>query len=161
MAAVPAVAPAVASTAVQVAVDFGKSGSGWAGAVIFNIWLRRQLRERRMSQRQLAMLSGVDHSTISRLLRGDRAPTLETATKLAHALRQLSVPEEAPVYFDRLTEATIFPTQRVEAALRGDEELEDIDVRNLMHAYLALRARRRQARRVDGAPLPEVGRLSP
>jgi transcriptional regulator with XRE-family HTH domain len=161
LAAVPAVAPAVAHSAVQVALDFGKSGSGWAGAVVFNIWLRRQLRERRMSQRQLAMLSGVDHSTISRLLRGDRAPTLETATKLAHALRQLAAPEEAPVYFDRLTEATIFPTQRVEAALRGDEELDEIDVRHIMHAYLVLRARRRQAKRVNGGPVGEVGALGP
>jgi transcriptional regulator with XRE-family HTH domain len=162
MAAVPAVAPAVAHSAVQVAVDFGKSGSGWAATVVFNLWLRRQLRERRMSQRQLAMLSGVDHSTISRLLRGDRAPTLETATKLAHALRQVAQPEDTPIYFERLPETTIFPTQRVEAALLGDEELEDIDVRNLMHAYLALRARRRRARRAEnGAAVSEMGRPGP
>lgn len=147
--AVPAVAPSVAHSAVQVAVDFGKSGSGWAATVVFNLWLRRQLRERRISQRQLAMLSGVDHSTISRLLRGDRAPTLETATKLAHALRQVAQPDEAPLYFDRLAETTIFPTQRVEAALLGDDELEDTDVRSLMQAYLALRARRRRARRLE------------
>jgi transcriptional regulator with XRE-family HTH domain len=160
--AVPAVAPAVAHSAVQVAVDFGKSGSGWAATVVFNLWLRRQLRERRMSQRQLAMLSGVDHSTISRLLRGDRAPTLETATKLAHALRQVAQPDEAPIYFDRLAQTTIFPTQRVEAALLGDEELEDVDDRSLMHAYLALRARRRREKRLgNGGAVLELGRGGP
>jgi transcriptional regulator with XRE-family HTH domain len=161
MMAVPAVAPSVAHSAVQVAVDFGKSGSGWAATVVFNLWLRRQLRERRMSQRQLAMLSGVDHSTISRLMRGDRAPTLETATKLAHALRQVAQPDEAPLYFDRLAETTIFPTQRVEAALLGDDELEDTDVRSLMQTYLALRARRRQAKRLENGGLLELGRGGP
>lgn len=161
IAVVPAVAPAVAHSAVQVAVDFGKSGSGWASTVVFNLWLRRQLRERRMSQRQLAMLSGVDHSTISRLLRGDRAPTLETATRLAHALRQVSQPEEAPLYFDRLPETTIFPTQRVEAALLGDEELDDTDVRNLMHTYLAMRARRRRAKLLQNGGVIEIAGRGP
>jgi len=45
----------------------------------FNEWLRTQLKAKKMSQRQLAQQSGVDHSTISRLVRGDRiedrAPT--------------------------------------------------------------------------------------
>ena len=38
----------------------------------FNSWLRGQLKEKKMSQRQLALQSGVDHSTISRLIKGDR-----------------------------------------------------------------------------------------
>ena len=33
----------------------------------FNEWLRAQLKAKKMSQRQLAQQSGVDHSTISRL----------------------------------------------------------------------------------------------
>ena len=49
----------------------------------FNEWLRAQLKAKKMSQRQLAQQSGVDHSTISRLIRGDRMPSLGTATKLA------------------------------------------------------------------------------
>ena len=49
----------------------------------FNEWLRGQLKAKKMSQRQLAQQSGVDHSTISRLIRGDRMPSLGTATKLA------------------------------------------------------------------------------
>ena len=36
----------------------------------FNSWLRSQLKEKKMSQRQLALQSGVDHSTISRLIKG-------------------------------------------------------------------------------------------
>ena len=38
----------------------------------FNSWLRSQLKEKKMSQRQLALQSGVDHSTISRLIKGDQ-----------------------------------------------------------------------------------------
>jgi len=45
----------------------------------FNEWLRSQLKAKKMSQRQLAQQSGVDHSTISRLIRGDRTPSLGTA----------------------------------------------------------------------------------
>ena len=48
----------------------------------FNEWLRSQLKAKKMSQRQLAQQSGVDHSTISRLIRGERTPSLGTATKL-------------------------------------------------------------------------------
>ena len=55
----------------------------------FNEWLRAQLKAKKMSQRQLAQQSGVDHSTISRLIRGDRMPSLGTATKLARGLREL------------------------------------------------------------------------
>ena len=53
----------------------------------FNEWLRAQLKSKRMSQRQLAQQAGVDHSTISRLVRGDRTPSLGTATKLARPCR--------------------------------------------------------------------------
>ena len=55
----------------------------------FNEWLRAQLKAKKMSQRQLAQQSGVDHSTISRLIRGDRMPSLGTATKLARGLREI------------------------------------------------------------------------
>ena len=51
----------------------------------FNEWLRAQLKAKKMSQRQLAQQSGVYHSTISRLVRGDRMPSLGTATKLARS----------------------------------------------------------------------------
>ena len=129
--------------AVAVAMEFGRAGSGWAGAIVFNLWLRRQMRERRMSQRQLAVLSGVNHSTISRLIRQDRHPSLETATKLAKALRKAGGELDTADYFERLPEETLFPARRVELALRGDELLDDEDVERLMRSYLRARENRR------------------
>ena len=132
---------------VAVAIEFGRAGGGWAGAIVFNVWLRRQMRMRRVRQRQLAALAGVDHSTISRLLREDRGPSLTTATKLAGALRQVpgeqAEPETAD-YFERNPEETVFPARRVELALRADEMLDDEQVRRLMNIYLDAR-RRHQA----------------
>ncbi len=145
-ASVIAIASPRIPTTVSMAVEFGKAGHGWAGAIVFNLWLRRQLRERRMSQRQLAHLSGVNHSTISRLLAGDRIPSLETATKLARALR---IPnEDIAAELGFVTGRPAMPTQRVEAALRGDETLDDNDVRELMAEYIA-RRRRLTLRTVD------------
>jgi transcriptional regulator with XRE-family HTH domain len=131
-----------APSSVAVAIEFGRAGGGWAGAIVFNLWLRRQMRERRMSQRQLAALAGVDHSTISRLLRHDRAPSLMTATKLAGALRQVPGEQAEPAtadFFERTPEETVFPARRVELALRGDELLDDEQVRRLMNIYLNAR----------------------
>ena len=54
----------------------------------FNEWLRAQLKAKKMSQRQLAQQSGVDHSTISRLIRGDRMPSLAESER-AHIVRVL------------------------------------------------------------------------
>ena len=62
----------------------------------FNEWLRAQLKAKKMSQRQLAQQSGVDHSTISRLIRGDRMPSLGTATKLARGLREIRDDADTP-----------------------------------------------------------------
>jgi transcriptional regulator with XRE-family HTH domain len=140
---------------VSVALEFGRAGGGWAGGIVFNLWLRRQLRERRMSQRQLAAMSGVDHSTISRLLRQDRQPSLTTATKLVKALRSVRLEEAEPEtaeYFERAPEETIFPARRVEMALRADEQLDDDQISRLMTMYLNAR-RMHQAQ----APSPEVG----
>jgi hypothetical protein len=47
-------------------------------------------------------------------------------------------------YFERVPEETIFPSRRVEMALRADELLYDAEVRRLMSLYLDAR-RRRQA----------------
>jgi transcriptional regulator with XRE-family HTH domain len=149
---VAVVAPRAATTTVSVAMDFARL-SGWAGPLVFNTWLRRQIRERRMSQRQLGALSGVDHSTISRLLRGQRMPTLETATKLVHALRMEWTDDQVATYFDLLPERTLFPIQRVESALRGDLELGDDDVKAIMDHYLK---RRIDRRRVSGIAAPEA-----
>jgi transcriptional regulator with XRE-family HTH domain len=112
----------------------------------FNAWLRRQLREKKMSQRQLALQSGVDHSTISRLVKGDRMPSLGTATKLARGLREISDDSEGPAYFATIGNRSMLPTTRVEYALRGDELLTEADVRELMQAYINVRTRRMRAR---------------
>ncbi len=138
-ASVIAVAGPQIPSAVNVAVEFGKAGHGWAGAAVFGIWLRRRLRERRMSQRQLANLSGVNHSTISRLLVGDRTPSLDTATRLARAL--LVANEDVGTELGFVAERPAMPIQRVEAALRGDEHLDEMDVRAIMETYIARRRR--------------------
>ena len=108
----------------------------------FNSWLRGQLKEKKMSQRQLALQSGVDHSTISRLIKGDRMPSLGTATKLARGLREIADEAEGPAYFATLNSRAVLPTTRVEYALRGDEILTEADVRELMQAYISVRTRR-------------------
>jgi len=108
----------------------------------FNEWLRAQLKAKKMSQRQLAQQSGVDHSTISRLIRGDRMPSLGTATKLARGLRELRDDADATQYLGVVASGTQNPTARVEYALRADELLNEAQVRQVMEYYLAVRMRR-------------------
>ena len=125
----------------------------------FNEWLRAQLKAKKMSQRQLAQASGVDHSTISRLVRGDRTPSLGTATKLARGLREIREDADAPQYLGLVSGgATMNPTARVEYALRADDALGEAQVRQVMEYYLAVRMRR-YARPV--APLPARPTYSP
>ncbi len=120
----------------------------------FNEWLRAQLKVKKMSQRQLAQASGVDHSTISRLVRGDRTPSLGTATKLARGLRELHDDADGPQYLRLVSSgATVNPTARVEYALRADDALGEPQVRQIMEYYLAVRMRR-YARPVAPAPRP-------
>ena len=108
----------------------------------FNEWLRAQLKAKKMSQRQLAQQSGVDHSTISRLIRGDRMPSLGTATKLARGLRELRDDADTPQYLGMVASGSTNPTARVEYALRADELLSEPQVRQIMEYYLAVRMRR-------------------
>ena len=105
----------------------------------FNEWLRAQLKVKKMSQRQLAQQSGVDHSTISRLIRGDRMPSLGTATKLARGLRELRDDADTPQYLRLVSAGAVNPTTRVEYALRADEWLSEPQVRQIMEYYLAVR----------------------
>src|SRR3990170_2926600 len=108
----------------------------------FNEWLRSQLKAKKMSQRQLAQQSGVDHSTISRLIRGDRTPSLGTATKLARGLREIHDEADTPQYFGLVASTATNPTARVEYSLRADEYLSEAQVRQVMEYYLAVRMRR-------------------
>jgi transcriptional regulator with XRE-family HTH domain len=127
----------------------------------FNEWLRTQLKAKKMSQRQLAQQSGVDHSTISRLIRGDRTPSLGTATKLARGLREIHDEADTPQYFGLIASGTTHPTARVEYALRADDYLAEPQVRQIMEYYLAVRMRRISSQqqptmpaRLPGAGLP-------
>jgi transcriptional regulator with XRE-family HTH domain len=108
----------------------------------FNDWLRSQLKAKKMSQRQLAQQSGVDHSTISRLIRGDRMPSLGTATKLARGLREIRDEDDGPQYLRLVGGQAHSPTARVEYALRADDVLGEAHVRQVMEYYLAVRRRR-------------------
>jgi hypothetical protein len=85
----------------------------------------------------------VDHSTISRLIRGDRMPSLGTATKLARGLRELREDADTTQYLGLVgTGTSTNPTARVEYALRADELLSEAQVRQIMEYYLAVRMRR-------------------
>ena len=108
----------------------------------FNEWLRAQLKAKKMSQRQLAQQSGVDHSTISRLIRGDRMPSLGTATKLARGLREIREDSDTSAALSVVSMGPQNPTARVEYALRADEALGEPQVRQIMEYYLAVRVRR-------------------
>jgi transcriptional regulator with XRE-family HTH domain len=102
----------------------------------FHRWLQDQLKARNMSQRQLAQRSGVDHSSISRLVRGDRLPSLHTAMRLA---RGIDPSLRDPGGFGAGAVAGISATARVEYALRVDDRLTEADVRDIMLYYLATR----------------------
>src|SRR5712692_10189340 len=108
----------------------------------FAEWLRAELKGRKMSQRQLAHHSGVDHSTISRLVRGGRMPSLGTATKLARGLRELRDDADPAQYLGLVSSGSTNPTARVSYSLGADEALSKAQVRQIMDYYLAVRMRR-------------------
>jgi len=126
----------------------------------FNEWLRAQLKAKKMSQRQLAQQSGVDHSTISRLIRGDRTPSLATATALARGLRELRDDSDMPVYLNVVSAGSANPMARVEYALRADEYLTEAQVRQIMEYYIAVRTRRFGGRGSLSEPARSSGGLS-
>jgi transcriptional regulator with XRE-family HTH domain len=108
----------------------------------FAHWLRAQMRARKISQRQLALRSGVDHSTICRLVQGDRTPTFGTATKLARGLRAFGDEGDAAGYLGIMAGRSGHPTARVESAIRADDVLGEYEVQQVMRYYEALRSRR-------------------
>jgi transcriptional regulator with XRE-family HTH domain len=111
----------------------------------FATWLRAQLVERKISQRLLAEQSGVCHSTISRLLRGEHSPSLGTAMKLAKGSRLLGERADSlPSQLSALTRPGD-PTRRVREALGSDPALSASQVGQVVTYYLAVR-RKSQAR---------------
>lgn len=119
-----------------------------SGRRAFNQWLRVQLKARNLTQRQLAQKSGVDHSTISRLTRGDGVPSLRTATML---MRGLGMAQDLGGLDGDSLGRSGSPAARVEYALRSDDLLSEAEVRGIMNVYLAARLR---PPRVDAAPAP-------
>jgi transcriptional regulator with XRE-family HTH domain len=57
------------------------------GAMEFREWLRRQIEERRLSVRMLALYSGLSNAAISEWLSGKRHPRPESLRRLAKGLR--------------------------------------------------------------------------
>ena len=62
---------------------------------LFIAWVRQVMSARGLTQRQVAMLAGVDHSTISRLLKGERVG-LKYVTAL-HLYRALDKESATPL----------------------------------------------------------------
>ena len=54
---------------------------------LFQAWLIRTVDDRGLSHAQLALRSGMDRSTVSRILAGERKPSLDTAIHLIEALQ--------------------------------------------------------------------------
>lgn len=125
-----------------------------AGSGTFNAWLRHRLETSRLTQRQLADKAGIHHSTISRLVRGHRIPSLRTVTSLAHAL---GVSESAAMLDELRPGSSRSRQAEVEYALRSDETLAEVDVREIMEQYLA--ARRAGTRHRPAAPKPSARRM--
>ena len=107
-----------------------------ASAGTFTEWLQGRLKASGLTQRQLAQKTGVDHSTISRLVRGEGTPSLHTAASLARAL---GMPDGSAVLDDLSLGASLSPAAGVEYALRSDESLSEAQVHELMGIYLAAR----------------------
>jgi len=96
----------------------------------FGAWLAQRMHARGMSQRQLAHRAGIDHSTISRLLRG-RVPTLSTALALQDVLAPGWGEVPAPNAPD------LHPAV-LSAMLRRDGVLTNDEIDRLVCAYAAL-----------------------
>ena len=140
----------------------GEAGARNASPHTFDEWLQSQLKATQLSQRQLAQKSGVDHSTISRLIQGGRTPSLRTAVSLA---RGLGMPDGG-ARSDASTARSGSRPAGVEYALRSDSSLDDSQVQAIMDVYLAARrppvaallAPREFARR---GPVPFVVQVAP
>lgn len=115
----------------------------------FGAYLRRELEARGWSVRYLALRSGVNHSTISRLLHG-RSPKLETLRRLQDVLMSQTARASMEIEGDDwLTD----PVRAVAAALAHDPLLDPQRADEVLRYYLA--------RRVSAAPHFQPERLPP
>ena len=100
--------------------------------------LRRELRARHWTMRYCALQAGVDHSTISRLVRGTRVPSLDTARRLDEALRGPSLSLGPAV---RLSATNLDPIKRVADALSHDPVLDRHTREQVLRYYAHVRSR--------------------
>jgi hypothetical protein len=80
-------------------------------------------------------------------------PSLSTATKLAHGLREVHDQADPPRYLGLFSSGSTNPTARVWYALGADESLSEVHARQIMEHYLALRS---TIESVPGHPIPAV-----
>ena len=104
----------------------------------FRTWLRRELRSRRMSVRQVAQRSGLSPSTISRVLASERRPSLRTAVQIMQALDGGSM-HTTSLYRVGALRSGPDAAGGVERALRADGELSEDEIRRVMSLYLSIR----------------------
>jgi transcriptional regulator with XRE-family HTH domain len=98
----------------------------------FETWLAAELNDREMTPGRLARLTGLHRSTISRLLHGERKPTVETAARIALAIG--STLPQAGVERRRDIVA------RVRYELDADPTMRPRDVQRVMTHYVRQRA---------------------
>jgi plasmid maintenance system antidote protein VapI len=110
-------------------------------------WLRAELAARGMTQRQLGKSAGLHHSTISRLLRGERGPTFATVLQLEAAL------DRGGPLLAQVAQSAMHPAS-LSAMLRNDGYLTDAQIAEVVTVYARLVA----ARASSGASRPGRGR---
>lgn len=99
-------------------------------------WLTTTLRARGLSHAQLALRSGLDRSTISRILAGGRSPTFDTAARLLQALNYDDMPPSLATVANSLG-----PAVGIERALRADPELDEAQIWEVLRHYRLVRGR--------------------
>ena len=121
----------------------GPGGGPQLDATGGGIVLREMRTARRVSQSRLGVLSGYDHTHMSRIESGERRPTREALGKIATALR-LGDAER-----DELLIAFGFRPERPESTIAGQPEVARLydlmeresippEVKNIAKAHLAL-----------------------
>lgn len=99
-----------------------------------------------MSLRQLGERSGVNASTISRILRDGRRPTLRTAMAIVRVMHGATDETSATRYFGS-PRGQPDPVAAVEHSLRADPTIGDQEVSRILQLYLALRGEAGRVRR--------------
>ena len=100
----------------------------------FREWLAERARIRSLSHAQLAMRCGIDRSTVSRIMKGNRQPTLDTAIRLLRVLEDRNTP---PTFASVARAAD--PTFRLGRVLHDDPLLSAAQCAELLQRYREMR----------------------